>query len=253
MEFEGFQRCMYFLLGERMDVSTFVSDRHQQIAKYMREKRPKTIHYFVIWHLKKKLHKVLTKLDMETDGEELAEWVQPCINHLCATSTHSGNGRIIVAKFKSFLSHIVDKHDGLDDPLYNQCAHGELTPRKWILPGIYNIRCNAETSFVNGIKQASPLDQTSCLEGFHSVVNQFAPKMNAYSFSGIYCRHILVTIHFNANLSRKVKTKKDGTQQVKVSYPKFKNGDATVQETKVDQNFGKKMSGGLCSNIANNL
>ena len=43
-------------------------------------------------------------------------------------------------------------------------------------------------AFVKGIKQASPLDQTSCLEGFHSVVNHFAPKMNAYSFTGIYCR-----------------------------------------------------------------
>ncbi len=31
-------------------------------------------------------------------------------------------------------------------------------------------------SFVKGIKQASPLDQTSFLEGFHSVVNQFSPK-----------------------------------------------------------------------------
>ena len=38
----------------------------------------------------------------------------------------------------SFLSHVVDKHDELDDPLYNKCAHGELTPRKWILPGMYN-------------------------------------------------------------------------------------------------------------------
>ena len=39
-------------------------------------------------------------------------------------------------KFKSFLSHIIDKHDDLDDPLYNKCAHDELTPRKWLLPGL---------------------------------------------------------------------------------------------------------------------
>ena len=24
----------------------------------------------------------------------------------------------------------------LDDPLYNKCAHDELTPRKWLLPGL---------------------------------------------------------------------------------------------------------------------
>ena len=37
-----------------------------------------------------------------------------------------------------------------------------------------------------GIQQASPIAQTSCLEGFHSVLNQFAPKMIAFSYPGIY-------------------------------------------------------------------
>ncbi len=31
-----------------------------------------------------------------------------------------------------------------------------------------------------GICQASPLSQTSCLEGFHSVLNHYSPKMIAY-------------------------------------------------------------------------
>ncbi|XP_028403949.1 uncharacterized protein LOC114526538 [Dendronephthya gigantea] len=194
MEYEGFKRCMGFLLGEGLDLSTLVSDRHQTIAKHMREKLPNITHYFDLWHLKKKLHKVLSKLAKEADCTELAEWVHPCLNHLywSATSTHSGNGRIIWAKFKSFLSHIVDKHDDLDDPLYNKCLHGELEPRKWILPDspAYTKLSSAITkkSLVKGIKQASPLDQTSFLEGFHSVVNQFSPKMNAYSFTGIFCR-----------------------------------------------------------------
>lgn len=45
-------------------------------------------------------------------------------------------------------------------------------------------------ALVKGIMQASPLAQTmaSCLEGFHSVLNQFAPKMIAYSYIGMYCR-----------------------------------------------------------------
>ncbi len=32
---------------------------------------------------------------------------------------------------------------------------------------------------VKRIQQATPLDQTSCFEGFHSVLNHFAPKMIA--------------------------------------------------------------------------
>ena len=31
---------------------------------------------------------------------------------------------------RSFLSHVVDKHDELDDPLYNKCSHGELNTKK---------------------------------------------------------------------------------------------------------------------------
>ena len=45
---------------------------------------------------------------------------------------------------------------------------------------------------VKGIQQASPLDQTSCLEGFHSVLNHFAPKMIAYSYVGQYCRLVIL-------------------------------------------------------------
>ena len=45
-------------------------------------------------------------------------------------------------------------------------------------------------SLVSGIQQASPLSQTSCLEGFHSVLNHFAPKMLAFTHSGMICRFV---------------------------------------------------------------
>lgn len=57
---------------------------------------------------------------------------------------------------------------------------------------VYEKLCTELTKapLVKGIKKASPLAQTSCLEGFHSVVNQYAPKTAAYSYQGMYCRYL---------------------------------------------------------------
>ena len=45
-------------------------------------------------------------------------------------------------------------------------------------------------------------------------------------------------MHFNHNLHREtVKKKSDGSEQLVVVYPKFKNGEATVRNVKVPANF----------------
>ena len=45
-------------------------------------------------------------------------------------------------------------------------------------------------------------------------------------------------MHFNYNLHRDVRKPPTGEDQVKVVYPKFKNGEATVREIRVEPNFG---------------
>ena len=54
-----------------------------------------------------------------------------------------------------------------------------------------------------------------------------------------YCRHILAALHLNFNLHREDKVNKDGTVPLKVSYPKFKNDEATIRSRKIEQNLGK--------------
>ena len=56
----------------------------------------------------------------------------------------------------------------------------------------------------------------------------------------ILARHILAAVQFNHNLHRETrKCISDGKDRVTVSYPKFKNGEATVRNKPVAQNFGK--------------
>ena len=56
--------------------------------------------------------KILTKRAKLAGSESLLEWVRPCANHLywSVTTTLTGNGKVILAKFKSFLGHVKKQH-----------------------------------------------------------------------------------------------------------------------------------------------
>lgn len=53
------------------------------------------------------------------------------------------------------------------------------------------------------------------------------------------CSTILAAIHFNYNLKRETKVDAHANPRLKVTYPKYKQGEVTVREVKVVQNFGK--------------
>lgn len=57
-------------------------------------------------------------------------------------------------------------------------------------------------------------------------------KLNGYIQN---FRTILAAIHFNYNICRKSKVDMHGNVKLKVTYPKFKEGEATVKEVKVAQ------------------
>eukprot|EP00794_Sanderia_malayensis_P011453 gene11453-biopygen9132 len=47
----------------------------------------------------------------------------------------------------------------------------------------------------------------------------------------------LAAIHFNYNIQRNVAKKRDGSRKVKIVFPKFKNGEATVRDERIPPNF----------------
>ena len=53
MEKEGLVRSISFLRKKKFKIGTLVTDRHKQIAKWIRENLPSTDHRYDIWHLAK--------------------------------------------------------------------------------------------------------------------------------------------------------------------------------------------------------
>lgn len=51
-------------------------------------------------------------------------------------------------------------------------------------------------------------------------------------------RTILAALHFNYNLKRETKVDEVGNPIIQVTYPKFKDGEASVREAKVSANYG---------------
>ncbi|XP_028405222.1 uncharacterized protein LOC114527724 [Dendronephthya gigantea] len=175
--------------------------------------------------------------------EKIKDWTKGVCNHIywCSTDTAESFKSLILAKWKSLMQHIANKHEDHPDHLFPKCAHGEIEKRKWIkvgtkaydkLQGIL-----MKKTVLNDIQQLSPDAQTSALKGFHSTLNQWHPKMLCFSWFGTYCRHILASLHFNENINRKSQTSKDGNAYVDVTYPKFKLGDEVVREVKVPPTY----------------
>ena len=74
------------------------------------------------------IRKVLMKIGKEKNCEEINPWIHGCENHL----TWSATSTSCRAKFLSFLDHIVDNHENLENPIFNKCAHEEIEPSEWL-------------------------------------------------------------------------------------------------------------------------
>ena len=61
-----------------------------------------------------------------------------------------------------------------------------------------------------------------------------------YNIKNVLYRTILAALHFNFNLHRKVKKDKQGNIKLRLTHPKYKNGEATVRELREKQNYGKR-------------
>ncbi|XP_074627915.1 uncharacterized protein LOC141885899 [Acropora palmata] len=61
--------------------------------------------------------------------------------------------------------------------------------------------------------------------------------MLAFSYLGLLSRTILTALHFNWNLNRESLKDGQGNAKLHVTYPKFQEGEGTVREACVKQNY----------------
>ena len=119
----------------------FVSDRHRGIAKWLRESHPTITHYFDQWHIAKSVVKKMLAASKKKGCERIAKWITAVKHHIywCSTTTKEGFQKLILAKWKSFIRHVANKHTDHPNPLFPECAHKELEKRrKWIKVGKSN-------------------------------------------------------------------------------------------------------------------
>ncbi|XP_077507576.1 uncharacterized protein LOC144118531 isoform X2 [Amblyomma americanum] len=135
MELEGLKRVLKVLDSQKVRVIKLVTDRHTQVRSHLLKERPDVPHCIDAWHVAKGLKKKLQAVSRSRGCDLIGKWVTSIINHLYfSVKTGAGRGELAVAVWRSFLNHVQNKHCKHSDE-YPNCDHGDLLPRKWILPG----------------------------------------------------------------------------------------------------------------------
>ena len=178
----------------------------------------------------------------------LKEWIDTIINHLfwCVVSSPSNCPQLVLAKWKSMLDHLQNRHTGHEDSLFRSCAHKPLQCRdakkKWIQPSnklaIKIEKAVMSSSLLSDMQKLSGEHQTSVVEAFYSLIVQFAPKSLVFAFSAMKYRLELAALHYNENSGRCQARTKEGKLQYKVRYPKYKRGGHIVQRRQVAATYG---------------
>ncbi|KAJ4919623.1 hypothetical protein JOQ06_023020 [Pogonophryne albipinna] len=130
MELEGLRRSVAAVEEEGLSIGTIITDRHRQIAKWIRTELPEVQHLYDIWHVAKGISRKLESLAKQKECDAIKPWIRSVVNHLywSAVSTESGHGDLVAEKWMSVINHIQNVHEGHGD-LYPSCSHAALETR----------------------------------------------------------------------------------------------------------------------------
>ncbi|ELU02756.1 hypothetical protein CAPTEDRAFT_208318 [Capitella teleta] len=76
MELEGMKRCLARLQESSVEIEAVVTDRHKQIAKWLREEKGNVTHYTDIWHCAKGNRKKWEAAAKLKGCTEIGPWIR---------------------------------------------------------------------------------------------------------------------------------------------------------------------------------
>jgi len=68
-----------------------------------------------------------------------------------------------------------------------------------------------------------------------------------------FYRHVLASLRFNENVKRETHQSKDGSDYIKVTYPKFKLGEEVVREVAVPLKYSKDTKSSVCISMVKHV
>ncbi|XP_062602753.1 uncharacterized protein LOC134264468, partial [Saccostrea cucullata] len=132
------RRSVRFLEESRVVISQLVTDRHLQVAKWVRENMPNTVHNIDVWHVAKGLKKKLVALSKEKDCQDVVDWIKSITYHLYwvpSSTLADEEDEMKWEKWSSILNHIQNVHAGHGDH-FERCEHGDLGPDTRLKDGL---------------------------------------------------------------------------------------------------------------------
>ena len=148
------------------------------------------------------------------------------INHFWWSSgTCGGNVENLREKWTSILHHVSDIHSFEENKSFRQCAHGEIEPRAWLIPG--SPAHNALKTLVmdkrllNLLPYFTEFKHTGNLEVYHSLLLKYCPKRLRFSHNVMIARTQLAVMHFNSIINAEQVFTKDNVPRYKLQYSKI--------------------------------
>ncbi|KAG8431193.1 hypothetical protein GDO86_019268 [Hymenochirus boettgeri] len=209
MEKIAFQKCLRNLLSNNVDVKIVATNRNSRLKRLMASQYPEIKHEIDVRHLVKSISKQLMAASRKSKCPDIAYWIDTITNHLCwCARSCKGDKDVIVAKWKSILFHIANKHNFKCLKRYTRCKHQELpwsdqlhTP--WIQSShkAHDVLCKiiCDAALLKDIARIGYSSHTGGLENFRSKYKSVCLSMG---MDGLHARTKLAILSHNLNVHR---------------------------------------------------